>query len=254
MSKQYLLLFLIVILFSSCGKSYKIKGSSSVPTLDGKTLYLKVTKDDHWVTVDSVEIIHGEFKMKGSMDSVEMVSLFMDDESVAPVVLENGNMEISINPGNITVKGTPLNDKLYQFIAKKNSIDDRSQENQRLESQRILDGMDPDLAQQQMNESNLKLNNELMAYVKGFIKENYTNVLGPSIFLMVCTSSFPYPLLNPELQELVDQAPDYFRNNPSIKEYVSKAKDNVQNIQEQQMMEQSQAGRPQSSSPLPPQK
>ena len=238
MTKQFLLLLLITVFLSSCGKSYKIKGSSSVPTLDGKTVYVKVIKNDKWVTIDSAEIVHGEFKLNGSVDSVEMASIFLDDESVAPIVLESGAMELSITQSDITVKGTTLNDKLYKFVAKKNYIDDRAQENQRLESQRILDGVDPDEAQEQMNEGNAKLSDELKGYVKSFIRENYDNVLGPSVFLMVCSSTFPYPLLTPDLQELVDQAPENFRNNPKIKEYVGKAKDNIQNIQEQQLLQQ----------------
>ena len=66
--------------------------------------------------------------MKGSVDSVQMVSLFMDDENIMPMVLEGGSIEINISNTKLTVKGTPLNDKLYAFVEKKASMDARSEE------------------------------------------------------------------------------------------------------------------------------
>jgi len=234
-----MVLFIASILLASCGKSFKIKGTSSIPTLDGKTVYIKMSKNDQMITIDSAQIVHGEFTMKGSVDSVGVASIYIDGESVAPIAIESGTMKLTISQSDINVKGTKLNDKLYEFVAKKNSIDDRAQDNQRLESQRILEGVDPQQAQEQMDEANAKLSDEMKGYLKSFIRQNYDNVLGPSVFLMVCSSTFQFPMLTPELQELVDQAPDKFRNNPLIQEYVSNAKDNIQNMQERQMEEQS---------------
>jgi hypothetical protein len=243
-----MVLFIASILLASCGKSFKINGTSSIPTLDGKTVYIKMSKNDQMITIDSAQIVHGEFVMKGSVDSVGVASIYIDGESVAPIAIESGTMKLTISQSDINVKGTKLNDKLYEFVAKKNSIDDRAQDNQRLESQRILEGVDPQQAQEQMDEANAKLGDEMKGYLKSFIRQNYDNVLGPSVFLMVCSSTFQFPMLTPELQELVDQAPDKFRNNPLIQEYVSNAKDNIQNMQERQMEGQS-AGNKNSGSP-----
>ena len=53
-------------------------------------LYLKSLRDGEWVKLDSAEVVHGLFSMKGKMDSVQMVTLYMDEESIMPIVLESG--------------------------------------------------------------------------------------------------------------------------------------------------------------------
>lgn len=237
MIKFYSSLLLILFALTSCSKSYKIKGVSSVSSLDGKMLFLKVAKEGKWVNVDSAEVVHGEFTMKGSVDSVQMVSLFMDDENIMPMVLEGGSIEINISNTKLTVKGTPLNDKLYAFVEKKASMDARSEELGHKEAKMILDGVDPAEINVILTKESDQLSNEMNSYVKSFIAENYENVLGPGVFLMMC-SNFPYPLMTPAMEDIVKNAPDSFKNNPLIKEYVSKAHDNMQSIQEHQMMQQ----------------
>lgn len=236
MTKVYSLLLLLFAL-TSCSKSYKITGISSVPTLDGKTLFLKVTQNGKWVTLDSTQVLHGEFTMKGSVDSVQMVSLFMDDESIMPIVLDGGTINISISNTSLTAKGTTLNDKLYAFIAKKESLDSQVEELGRKEAQMILDGKDPQEINVILAKERDRLMNEMNVYVKTFISENYENVLGPGVFLMIC-SSFPYPLMTPHMEAIVNGAPASFKNNPSIKEYVTLAHENMQSIQEDQLLRQ----------------
>ena len=69
---------LLIVLFSSCSRKYRVEGNSSIISLDGKMLYLKMLEDGIWVPVDSAEVIHGCFKMKGPADSVRMVTLYMN--------------------------------------------------------------------------------------------------------------------------------------------------------------------------------
>ena len=103
---------LLLVLFTSCNRKYKIEGSSSVTSLDGKMLFLKTLRDGQWVNVDSAEVIHGHFKMKGRADSVMMVTLYMDQEGIMPLVLEDGKIVVSISNTQLIAKGTSLNDKL----------------------------------------------------------------------------------------------------------------------------------------------
>ena len=51
-------------------------------------LYLKALQEGDWVVVDSAEMVHGWFKMKGPVDSVRMVTLYMNEEGLMPLVLE----------------------------------------------------------------------------------------------------------------------------------------------------------------------
>ncbi len=46
-------LLLLLMFFASCTRKYKIEGSSSVTSLDGKMLFLKTLRNGQWVTVDS---------------------------------------------------------------------------------------------------------------------------------------------------------------------------------------------------------
>ena len=93
-------MFLLPFL-ASCTNKYKIEGTSSVNSLDGKMLYLKSMRDGEWVKLDSAEVAHGLFSMKGKVDSVQMVTLYMDDESIMPIVLENGKIKVNISNSDI---------------------------------------------------------------------------------------------------------------------------------------------------------
>lgn len=112
-------LLLLLMFLASCTRKYKVEGSSSVTSLDGKMLYLKTLKDGQWVTVDSAEVIHGLFSMRGRVDSVIMATLYMNDEGIMPLVLEDGKIEVSISNTQLTAKGTALNNLLYEFIEKR---------------------------------------------------------------------------------------------------------------------------------------
>ena len=107
-------------LFASCASSYNVTGSSSVSALDGSKLYLKALKEGAVKNLDSCDVVHGEFHFAGLLDSVRMANLFMDDESIMPVVLEEGDIVVKIGPTGPSVGGTPLNDSLYHFIDKHN--------------------------------------------------------------------------------------------------------------------------------------
>lgn len=116
-------LMLLLVLFASCSRKYKVEGVSSVTSLDGKMLYLKTLRDGQWIAIDSAEVVHGLFSTSGPSDSVMMVTLYMNDEAIMPLVLENGKIEVSISNSQLTAKGTPLNNALYEFIEKRNSLE-----------------------------------------------------------------------------------------------------------------------------------
>jgi hypothetical protein len=42
---------------------------------------------------------------------------------------------------------------------------------------------------------------------------------------MILTSSLPYPILNPQLEEIITDAPPYFLGHPYVKDYIQKAKE-----------------------------
>lgn len=226
---KHLLLFIIAFSAVSCTRKYEIKGTSSVSILDGRMLYVRVLSDSGLVNVDSAEVVHGLFHMKGHVDSTMLATLFMDDESIMPFVLEEGKITINIDRMRIGIMGTPLNDALTDFVNKKTELDDKSYEVERSESRMIMDGVDPDEIHQTISARRLRLSNEMDQLIKQFVQDNYENVLGPGIFLMVA-NSYPYPIITPLLQEILDKAPEQFKNHPYVRNYVVAAHENMQKM------------------------
>lgn len=236
MNKLILFLFSVVLLMSSCGKGYKIEGTSSLAGLDGKTLFIKTLKGEEWIKLDSAEIVHGLFSMKGNVDTVAMTTLFMEDEGIMPLVLEKGKIEISIAYPQFTAKGTPMNDALYGFLEKRNDLELQVEELHRKEARMVMEGGNIDEIQAQLDVEAEKLKQEINTYIKSFISQNYENVLGPNVFVMLC-SSLPYPVLTPQIEDILNDAPYSFKNHVLVKEFVTVAKENMRRIKEQQLME-----------------
>lgn len=230
-------LLLLLVIFTSCSRKYKIEGSSSVTSLDGKMLFLKTLQNGDWVAIDSAEVVHGLFKMNGSADSVVMVTLYMNNEGIMPLVLENGTIEVSISNSQLFAKGTPLNDKLYEFIDKRNVMEVKIEELERKEARMVLDGANLEDVHAQLTKEGEALVKDMNAYVKQFIIDNFENVLGPSVFMMMC-SSLPYPVMTTQIEDIMRTAPMVFKENPLVKDFLSKAKENMQLLQERRRMEQ----------------
>lgn len=225
------LLFSVIFLLTlaSCASEYQIEGSSSVARLDGKMLFVKIPENGQLINLDSAEVVHGMFEMQGQVDSALIASLYMDDQSIMPLVIEKGNIQIRIDNARSYVSGTPLNDKLYEFVAKKSSLDDRAYELERMESRMIMDGSSPEEIEAEMTKSREALSKEMDELAKSFIQTNYENILGPGVFMMLC-NSFPYPIVTPLIEELVDKGPDYFKNHALVKGYMEVARENMEKL------------------------
>ncbi len=234
---HYAFPLLALLLCASCSRGYRIEGQSSVTSLDGKMLYLKTLQDGDWVAVDSAEVIHGLFKMKGPVDSVRMVTLYMGDEGLMPLVLENGHIRVDIANVQMKAEGTPLNDKLYEFIDKRNALELAIEEVDRKEARMVLDGVALDDIHDQLQQESDSLVGAMNTYLKQFIADNYENVLGPSVFMMMC-STLPYPVMTPNIEAILKDAPASFKDNVLVKDYVSKAKENMKLIEEHKRLQQ----------------
>ena len=215
----------LVALVTACSSTYSVQGSSSVTALDGSKLYLKAYKQGEVRNIDSCEVVHGEFHFNGYLDSVRMANLFVDDESIMPIVLEEGEVSIKITPAGPTLGGTPLNDSLYKFIDKHNQLVSEMNELGHRQNQMILDGIDEQTVNEQLQREAARITAEEDQLVTRFIEQNFDNVLGPGVFMMLA-SQYRYPVLTPQMEYLLSKAPDAFKNNPEIKQYCAVAKDN----------------------------
>ena len=218
-----------VVLFASCSKKYKIEGNTSLSRLDGKMLYIKVPSNGQWVKMDSAEVVHGLFEMKGVVDSTVLAALYMDDDCIMPLVVEEGNIDVKIDNAGVTVQGSPLNDRFNAFIIQKNALDDRAYEIEHMESQMIMNGEDLTTIHNEVEKQRADVSEEMNKLAKKFIQANYDNVLGPGVFIMIC-NGLPYPILTPVMEEIIKEAPESFKNNEMVKEYLSVARSNMEKI------------------------
>lgn len=224
MNKLYCLLLSTLLALVSCKSQYMVRGSSNVDDLEGKVLTLKVYVDGEMKSIDSTRVVHGRFDFGGSMDSTMLANVFLGDLSVMPIVLEEGEVRLSIGESQQTATGTPLNDTLSGFIQRKTQLDARMAELPHLQSQMIMDGTDYDEVMYELGKQSKELADENDQLITRFIRANYNNVLGPGIF-MILTSSLPHPVLTPQLEEIITNAPPYFLGHPYVKEYIKKAKE-----------------------------
>ena len=227
---KILLAFATMALMASCAKSYNVQGSSSISSLDGSKLYLKAVKNNELKSIDSCDIVHGQFHFSGILDTVRMANLFMDDQSLLPVVLEEGEIVIKIDNAAQSVGGTPLNDKLYKFIDKHKQLDNRMSELSHKQSQMMLEGVDELTINEKLNAEAEKIAAEEDKLVTSFIVENFDNVLGPGVFMMI-TSGFNVPVLTPQIEDIMSKATEKFKNDPYVKEYYQVASDNMAKMQ-----------------------
>lgn len=216
-------------LFVSCADQYMVNGTSNVEGLEGKTLFLKVFSGADMCSIDSSRVVHGKFRFRGFMDSVMMANVFVDDTSVMPLVLENGEVSLVIGESSQSATGTPLNDTLNHFILRKTQLDAQMAELLHLESQMIMDGISYDQISAELGKKARVLESENDRLVSRFISNNYNNVLGPGVF-MIMTSALRYPILNPKIDAIISQAPPYFLNHPYVREYIKAAENNMEKM------------------------
>ena len=238
-----------VVAFASCANSYNIQGSSNVSNLDGQMLYLKILKDNDFKAIDSCDVVHGQFQFTGTFDTVRIANIFMDDESVMPLVLENGDITIKIDNTQQTVSGTPLNDELFKFFNKENQLKNQEAELVHTHDRAIMDGSNMDVVNAKLNAEAQKLSEIEDKLVTTFVTDNFDNVLGPGVFFMV-TAGNRYPELTPWIEDIMSKATDKFKNDAYVKDYYQKAQENQAIMNG--MKEVHQAPPPQPSQPTAP--
>lgn len=213
--KNLIYLFLLVACLTSCAElseSYVIKGTSSVSQLDGRKMYLKVLKNKELTNFDSCEVVHGKFQFSGAFDTVQMASIYMDDQSLLPVVVEKGDISVSIDNGKQKVSGTPLNDKLYAFLEQVTRLQNQIQELDHRYNQMLLDGIDETEANRTLaGEFNVIMHQE-DSLVTNFVTSNFENLLAPFVFVQMASSV-------PQVEQIMTNAPETFKNNPTVSEF-----------------------------------
>ena len=101
----------------------------------------------------------------------------------------------------------------------------------------VMDGADLADIHEQLTHEGDSLMQDMNGFIKKFISDNYETVLGPSVFMMLC-SSLPYPIMTPQIDDIIKDAPYSFKDNKLVREFLSKARENMKLIEEHQRLEQ----------------
>lgn len=230
--KKFFWFFLLASLFlASCQKRPYIQGTTSISDLEGRMLYLKIYADGDLRDIDSTRIVHGKFQFTGDVDSTVMANLFLEDMSLMPIVIDENVLQVSLSENERQIKGSALNDSLLAFAERKSVLDEKLEEIPHRESQMIMDGYDHAEIVSMLNAEIDDLTRQRSEMVSRFIKDNMDNVLGPGVFMIV-TSSLPFPVLTPEIEEILALAPPSFLANAYVQDYIKLAKENMEKMNE----------------------
>lgn len=264
--------FITIMAFTSCAKSYYIQGTSNVSSLDGRKLYLKGGAADTLFTIDSCDVVHGEFTFKGNLDSVQIVQVYMDDVNLQfPLVLEEGDIILKLDNTQQSVSGTPLNDKINAFWRKFTQLRNQYVEIGHEEGVAIMNGHDEEATNTRLIKKALKVYANTDKLFTNFVTENFDNPLAPWGFLTRVTYDMTpnaYPIwmndylymnamsqLSSWVEYIMAKAPEHFKINSDVKsfyDYYQQAQSEMNGTaMPQESMQTPMAGTPQSNVSVP---
>lgn len=213
------------MLMTSCSNNYSISGTSIQSFYDGDMVYLRTMDANASNAVDSCKIVHGAFSMSGPVDSVMCVRMYFGKNGDnIPVILEQGDIKVIDLNNAMKVEGTPMNDKFYAFMSKRDSLMFLLRELPRKESEMILDGCDYDDILCKLGEEEASLRMSIDKLETRFVMDNFDNVLGLTYFMVLCdnaASQYGFPTTTPQIDEIYSHAPDAFKANKDVKHYMS---------------------------------
>ena len=213
-------------LITSCTEQYNIAGISSVRSLDGRMLYLRVNQGNDGVRVvniDSCEVVHGRFSFYNNLDTIMMAQLFMGNESFMPLVLESGDINVRVDHVGQRVSGGPLNDRLYKFVEKKNRLENKMWELDQKCLRMMHEGHSPDAIRRIISPKAKKIAKQVEALETKFIKDNYDNPLGPGCFMLLF-GQYPLPVMTDQIRNIIKTASPAFLQNPFVNSYLRRVR------------------------------
>jgi len=244
--KKILYAFFTTVVFVSCAEStlesYHIQGSSSVATLDGSKLYLEIFGADSLVSRDSCEVVHGEFSFSGPIDSTQLMGNLVLGENLMPVVIEKGDIKVSIDKTGIKVSGSPLNEQLYDYLDKQVQLLNEGGELGDRQARMLLEGYDEQTIHKQLTADALRIEQQVDSLEVSFIVSNFDNILGPFAFNLLAQNAvgnLGYPLITDQMEVILMKAPDSFKNHPFVARYCKAAQEFMARMQGDTLSEDS---------------
>lgn len=212
------------MLLTACSDQCSIAGNSTVGSLDGRMLYLRVSRNGKEVmSLDSCEVTHGRFTFSSTLDSTRVAQVCIGNESLMPVVLETGELVVQVDHSGQRVSGGPLNDRLYAFLQRKERIENEQWELDRKCMEMLHSGKSPEEINSEIAPKAKKLAKKLEDLETEFIKDNYDNPLGPGCFMWLFRQ-YPFPVMTNQIERIVKDAPPQFLHDPYVSHYLRVAR------------------------------
>lgn len=134
----------LTLLLGACGSGNTSEGLTGRVTLEGyegRQVYLETTTSTP-VRVDSTKVIDGRFTLTFTDSVPQVYSLVLSSSPtdaypiVLPVVSEKGHVNVSVGELVLT-SGTPLNDRLQDFLLEVSRFTDNAMKQENPDMQRI---------------------------------------------------------------------------------------------------------------------
>lgn len=216
------------LLASGCSTEYNLQGSTSLSQLEGQTLHLQSIYDDTPSTIASSRVTHGTFDFIGTIDSTIVAAVPLPEGTTLPVVIEMGDIQITIDHEHYRVMGSPMNDALYEFFRTNDEMDERlyklgiqlSQLEQLSQVSQMVTGrfVESDLVREARRQAS-KEYAEREKLIRDFIVDNSDNVLGQYVFL-ASLRDYRFPLSKGCVDDILNHVKPTFTHNPRIASFL----------------------------------
>ncbi len=118
--KKLIFFLSLIFVFCSCSQKgkYEITGTTSLPELEGKYIYLVKYNEEGIEKSDSVVVKDGKFLFEGVQELPELYYIQAEEGDVMKkraILLEPGVFVVALGK-ELSVKGTPANDAYQQYI------------------------------------------------------------------------------------------------------------------------------------------
>lgn len=189
MKKIILFLSVIALIATSCAEkdAFTIKGKLPSSEYDGQQVFLQ-TMDSTWgrnlVTIDSANVVKGEFVFKGLAKEDPTIHYLVLDKAPdflkrpAMLILEPGTIEVSMDT-TTTVKGTPVNNAYQAYMAKGEAI---SKEMRALYERTQVDTANVELKKEYEKKSE-EARKTIFDEIYNLVKPNIGNQVGAYLFM-----------------------------------------------------------------------
>lgn len=224
MMKHKILAFCTTIIaLISCNQGYTIQGNSEIPLHNGKMLYLRATHPHRTIVdIDSCQVTHGVFSFYGDTDSITIVGLYVGNQQVMPIVLEQGDLTIEVGQWGTSLRGSQHNDKLNKLLRERNQIMSKQEALRRKSIEMLYRGKSIEEVEREVSKASAELVKQLELLETRFIQDNYNTPLGPGYFHWLF-GQYPIPVITPQIRTILDHAPHTFKQHPFIREYIRQA-------------------------------